>query len=791
MNVFSTRPVFRFLLPYAAGIAAGYRLGLGPGFPAAVTAAAAAGFSAGIILKRNRTFLFLPFILFCFGIINSWYVSSYTPADSVRHLMPFKYPYLLRAYVTDAPLSCPENRTCRLKLRLMNTEKGGIRRTCSGDIFLYSRNPLPEVIPGDTVEFRGMVSMPGPPRNPGDTDLREIFRQRGIAGSVFLRNQPVTVTEKRVLPSLLFRVRRRFHRAIHNTFSRDAAPLVSSLILGERNGITKEGWRAFRESGTVHLLAISGLHVALLVGTVSLFLLLLGIPIRTRTVILIGLTGVYILLSGNKIPVIRTGIMFIIHFSGILLKKKPDIYNTLGISAFLILLVKPLQIFSPGFLLSYTAVLSLFLLTPLLKQMFEREKPEIERLVPDRFPLLSRIREKAADSFFFSAAAWLGTFPIVLHYFGIFTPYSILANLIAVPLVAFVLINGFTALILSLIFTPLAAPFAWTGSAGTLALRAATNIFSSLPYSAVYMNTDFPVLLFYGILCTMLVLKHTRSPSKQHLRIIGLASVHILMLYTLVQASLSDHRGIHIIDVGHGNAALISNGRHVILSDTGGPSQARTVTQVLKKLGIHRIDLLILSHFDLDHCGGLPALAADIDIEHILCYSPSVCNRDIFNNIMDLADKQGITVIRAENVRKLSVGELSLEILSSPLPPVFPANDRSLVTRVVLDSVSLLLPGDIEQRGITHLLNTCDPGSDIMLLPHHGHPEPGLRRLIREVSPRLVLVSQKETKTGYSEAVFRFCESLNIPHYSTGISGYIRIVPGPPLSIETFFPEKQ
>lgn len=272
-------------------------------------------------------------------------------------------------------------------------------------------------------------------------------------------------------------------KLIDTNIARPNSDLLAGILLGDRHRIPEHLNKRFKKTGTIHILAISGLHIGLVASVLFLVFSALGIPKNINSVIIILFLIIYCFFTGSRVPVVRATIMFSLFLLSFLLKKENQIYNTLSIAALIILIWNPNQIYNVGFQLSFAAVFSIIYLTPRFEKFFKR---------PSYFGRL----------FFVSLSAWLGVAPLIAFYFKIFSPIAILANLIIIPLLFLNIASGITFISFGLMHPFLASFFAPSCWFFSQLLIISTTLFYRVPYGffEVPRPAKFLVLFYYGCL---------------------------------------------------------------------------------------------------------------------------------------------------------------------------------------------------------------------------------------------------------------------------------------------------
>ncbi len=348
---------------------------------------------------------------------------------------------------------------------------------------------LPRPRYGDIVMVRGRLDLPAPVRNPGGFDYAAYLARRGIyatltahryddwrnlsepvppvdlaqAGlnSPAIPNSPAppqsSVLDSNPLVRFAFAARHAVLRHGRRAHDRERAAVLNGILLGDRGDLPGRLNEDFERTGTSHILATAGLHVAVVVG-----LLLAGLRafrIMRRPALLLSFLAliVYALMAGGRPSVVRAVIMSSVISFGILLEREPDLPNTLALAALLLLLYSPQNLFEPGFQLSFATVTSLVLLMPLAVHLV----PQIGRRIPDTVAGAAWLRavvETVAACFFLAVASFIGSAPLVAYYFNDVSLVSVIANTFVVPFIALVIALGFGAAFASLVFAPLALP---------------------------------------------------------------------------------------------------------------------------------------------------------------------------------------------------------------------------------------------------------------------------------------------------------------------------------------------
>jgi len=606
----------------------------------------------------------------------------------------------------------------------------------------FFRRDIP-LIGGERVAVRGAAHRPRPATNPGQFDHAAFLRRQGIDAVMVLEDLEVLRG-----PPPWSRARAWFRSLFDRGARPEVGAFLSAIVLGRREAVPDDLVTSLQRSGTAHLLAISGQNLVIVMFSLWVLLTLAGIHGRPQTLALLVFLGLYTLLTGLQVSVVRSFLMMAVFFGADLAWRKRDAFSALSAAALGICLVDPSQVADVGFQLSFLAVLGLATLAPVFHAFMGAGGW-----------LWNRLRLGLGVS----VAAWLATAPVVLEDFNLLTPGIVLANLLFVPLLSAEFVLGLAHLALA----PLGAGVVSGTAAGIVydMIRAASSGITAIPFAYAYAPPSGPWLLaayYAGLAGWAAWCRLTRE------RWWKTASV-VLVAMPLGLKGLR-HRPpegvlLTVLDVGRGSCACLEwpDGRTLMVDcgsldarDAGSSIAAR----YLWSRGVTRLDTLVLTHPDADHTNGARSL---LDLMRV--------RRVVVTKAFDgWSWPAGVEVIRVERrAEPFRLGDV--EILGPPLwekfGPGVPANDTSIVLR----AGGVLLPGDIEDRGVEEILTLPDLRARILVMPHHGKYFKRHEELVRRVDPERVIVSAP--RGHYSP---RVVESLAVPAHVTGREGAIQVV---------------
>jgi competence protein ComEC len=600
---------------------------------------------------------------------------------------------------------------------------------------------LGSALPGERIRAHVRLAAPGGRRNPGAADTAQRARRAGIGATGTLVHPAlwVRIPEREGLRPLagVHALRRRASERLAGFGP--GGDLLRALALGEQGALaaaTREAWAAL---GISHILSVSGLHLALVAalafGAARRVLARSAWLAATRDVrelalaLALAAAAGYAALAGGGVPVRRALVLLAALAAAAAARRPKGSASALAAAAIAILAVEPEALFDPGAQLSFAG-------SAALASRLARVGPA----APGAW------RSALRDGLRASATALLATAPIAALHFGRSAPFALVANAVAVPWTGAVLLPGaLAAALAALLPAHPALDLALAALAGiaALSLRACGAAAACLPV----LPPGAPPAAPWLALAALLAAAGLRARGTAARVALALALGIVLALAPPARVAPDPPRVV-FLDVGQGDAALVQSARAAVLVDAGGsaggydPGLAQ-VGPALRALGVRRLDLLVVSHGDLDHRGGVPAVLARFDVGEL--WLPLGSARDPgFDALRDAARAAGVPV-RERGAGSPAWSRDGLRV--TPLWPAAPSgaasrNDRSLVVRVEAAGRRVLLPGDLERDGEAALLASgADLRADVLKLPHHGSRTSSTPELLAAVGAGIAVAS--------------------------------------------------
>jgi competence protein ComEC len=616
-------------------------------------------------------------------------------------------------------------------------------------------------------------------KTPGVFDYKGFLAARNIFITGWVLGDQVTILGDQKKQDLLQRVhflffvpeqvRQQVSRFLRDTLPPSVAGTYQALLIGTRAGVPREIQEQFKATGTMHLLAISGLHMgllALMVGAImsqilkrsEQLLLRTHVPTLTLLASLPVLLG-YSFIAGMNTPVFRALIMTSLLYIAFIMRRQHSLLHLLAAAVLIILVQQPLALFTASFQLSFSAVASLILFLPHIFSSSPRAHEKQERSGALRW-LLRLWQGFVWPAFLISLVATLGTLPFLLFHFHRFSLIGPVMNLLIDPLLCFWALPWGLLALPCLSFSPeLASLFVQIGSLGIQASHWWVGLGSSLPWASIWTITPSTAeLIFYGTL--LLLWQLTLNMKKLRLAAQGLvllgAGLLVLhftwgLFFPRIFPQTSEQSRVSYLDVGQGTSTFLhmTDGSRVLI-DGGGNRQSRlnigeqVIAPYLWKQRVWRLDQAVITHPHRDHFNGMDFILARFRPKQLFINGdPRIEGK--YQEILDQAARQGIEIVLPETGHKMMKQEnAALTLLSGAVKAGGrgSVNDASLVLRYQHGQRVFLFPGDISRKKERILLEKkVDVRADVLLAPHHGSSSSSSADFLDAVDPVLIVVS--------------------------------------------------
>jgi competence protein ComEC len=805
--------MFWVALAWVAGLACGLLCPL-PAWP--LVAGAGVGLLMGVLrLVRSRriqhTLEPAGRCLLLALVLLAWHAGSQVArqdalAANQRAALPAELPATIEGRVAEEPTFQPDGWQIVLRdvvatpqdlrlapIRLRQSLSLTLRDTAAAP---FTRNPHALPLPGRPLRAFGVLQPLLPPRTPTTFDHLQYWRSRQLQTRLTVaRAQDVELgpASHGLWPDFLG-LMRDTRLAIGELFERELphpqANLARALVLGEVERLGLADRDAFRATGLSHLMAVSGFNTALVLLVFLGFARIAGAPPRLAMGIGMLAIAVFTALTGFEPPVLRAALMSFFVLAAFVLGRPGSTLAGLATATFVSLVIEPRNLLRIDWQLSYCCVLSLLLFTPPMLALLTRPlniEAEHESAPPT---LWRRLRYQwlwlplAA-----TLAVQLGMLPLQIYYFHQINLLFALANLVGIFLGSIAMVLLTIMIVLGwLPWLPIA--IAWLAS---IAMELMIQFIRALEQAqwAQIALAGMPLvimLLFYLIVLSGRWLRAPEAdeapnpPAQRRSLLFRLAALGVLLAWLpLVAGAPVGDLEVYFLDVGQGDAIVVRapNGR-VMLVD-GGRNMPRdagryTVGPFLDALGIRRLDVVVATHADADHVGGLPWLLTHYDVGCVL-HGPDLSTSQVFAAMRAVESARHIPVYQVQWGAALQgFGPLAVRCLG----PVAGAdnNNASIVLLLSYLQSQILLTGDLEAAGEQAILQAgLASDVEVLKLGHHGSKSSSSAAFLTATRPELAIISVgAKNRYGHpAPDVLHRLDHLQIPAFRTDQSGTLRL----------------
>lgn len=601
---------------------------------------------------------------------------------------------------------------------------------------------------GDKLLVDGKISIPNRNTNPNLFNYRNYLISKGIASSLEIKKVFKTSQSRSILLNLKNKFYNYIHRIFENNLSKDSSDFIISVILGE-NLIENDD---IKDLGLAHILAVSGLHMDLLLGFILFIFARLNFNYKYGYGFALVLCLFYGYLIGFPFSVVRVLIINFIGFLAFLTRMPEDKIKSLIIAAILILFINPFAILNAGFVLSFVATSSVYLIYPKIKSRLSTN-------------LISQ-------SIAFTTSIQVGLFPFTIFYYGNINLLTILANFLVVPIFTISMYLAFGIVIFYPLLKILLLPIFKILDYFLITILNIVSLLSRIKiFNFSFAHPSILVCIYFFIL--ILIIFYIKRSNKKLLRFFYTSNLLVVFL-SLSHSYLNPEVSFSMIDIGQGDAFLLNDGGDYYLFDVGGPiydnydSGEAILIPYLKSLGVKDIKAVFLTHEDSDHSGNIEILNNNFNIENILTSAQNTGSIISYNPI----------TIKKDDRYKLKNGSVTCVFEGTAAEE----NAESVGYLIEIKGIKILTLGDLPKEYEDKL----DIKSDILKVSHHGSKTSTSREFVERVNPKVALISAGRNNR-YGHPTKEVLENLDgVKIYNTQTDGLVKIKFEDEIKIEKY-----
>ena len=590
---------------------------------------------------------------------------------------------------------------------------------------------------GDLIYLEGKLEIPKIATNYKGFDYRQYLKTKKIQGIVIADN--VKILKAKYKNNLIYQMQKKIKAIIKEKLPSETGDLLLAILLGDKKDLSEQIQINFKNSNLSHMLAVSGAHVSYIIIGLTYITQNSIMGKRKARVFCIFFLIIFMAITNFTPSVTRACIMAILTLVSEILYKKADIYTNISISALIILLYNPYSLLDLGFKLSFGGTIGIVIFMRFIKK--KQEEPK----------LLNYIKQMALVSI----CANIIIIPIIMNNFNTVSLTFLVSNILASPILAIIVIVGFSIIIISIISHSLSNILVfWLNPILNLLIKI-SSFCSKLPFAKILVVTPyiFNIIFYYTIILYLVNYNELKQFIKKETVI--LLSI-ILILSNFIFYILPQDLKIYFIDVGQGDSTLIvTPSKKTILIDGGGSESfdvgEKVLLPYLLDRRIRKIDYIMISHFDTDHCKGIFTVIENLKVKNIII-SKQAEKSENYKKFKEIVANKKINIILVKAGDKIKIDKYIYFKILFPTEKLImqnPLNNNSIVSQLNYKSFKMLFTGDIEEIAEKEILNLQKDKlkSTILKVAHHGSNTSSTQEFINSVKPELALIGVGKNNT--------------------------------------------
>ena len=697
----------------------------------------------------------------------------------------------------------------QLEVRVTELRVGQFFRRSDGRVLIMIEGQCTDLLPGDAIEAYGNLCRFDAPSNPGQRDLRPLYRHRNlqarfkVADPRQIIRTPGTLSWRKAIHRWIASFAARGRDELLQHTSNAAGPLAVAMVLGQRDYIDHATSDLLLVTGTAHLLSVSGMHLAILVVLANFLATLARLPLRSRIICILLFCLFYTSLTGGRPPVIRAAVLVGVFLLSVWLRRMNQPINTLSVAALILIFMNPGNVLSVGTHLSFLAVLTLIICSrrvapETVSHEGDAEQKRLNDLIDTGRNRLrvsaEQLMGKIYRVFWLSGCVTTVCMPLVWYHFHVVSPISVVVNLLLAPCLLVALVSGLLVIVTGLFHDSLAIIPGWICSRTLEWMQGVMSIAADIPLGHFWLPAPpgYWVIIFYVVLVATFFVRWKENWHRR-IRHVWIA-IWVPLAYLLAIHGKTVPEGTleaTFLDVGHGTCVVLRMpSNEVWMYDCGRLGNesysSAGIDRALWSMGITRLEGIILSHADADHFNALPGILKRFQVLCVIT-PPGMLSepesgllpiqRSIRHYGIDVREvhhpggRHGIASLESSGL----TFPASVEVLH-PLLNRVPGSDNanSLVLHLRWGGRSMILPGDLEPPGTAMVVNLPRPkAGGILMAPHHGSLRMDAASVLEWARPQKTIVSggARASKPEVQEMLSMHGSDVHV----TAIAGAIRV----------------
>ena len=625
-------------------------------------------------------------------------------------------------------------------------------------IYVFSKKKF---MIGDAVNCNFEIRAPSGQRNYGGFDYAFTLKTKGIDGNIKI-NKVFEVQHSKsfyyAYCNKIVDLRIEINNFFNKNLKKDLASIIIGILIGDKSGMDGRVIEDFQNANLSHLIAVSGAHFIYVVGFLEYICKFFKNKRKSQVFLIIGILF-FMRLTQYTPSVVRAGIMTIMTILSSVFKRKSDIYINLAISLLVLIIKNPYSIFDIGAILSFSGVLGIAYFQDKFKLIYQNYEGRFLWLL---------------DSISITIAANIFIIPIMVYYYNTISFTFIIANLVVAPLLGVLIILGFITFIFKFKFLIVLLSFILK------LFFFLVKFMGKLPFSTVLVcYGSFIFVIAYYFIVYFLIKR------KMLLAILTIVVMIIANFNFLPKNKLY----INFVDVGQGDCMLIRyNGMNFLIDSGGGISAddydvgKNTLLPYLIDRKVYKIDYIIVSHFDADHCRAFLHVMKYIKVKNAII-AKQFKNSRMYSEFLEIANKKKINIIYVKENDHFKFKDFRIDIYNPNDKAIMEnvMNNNAILNMLRFGRINILCTGDLEKIAedaiITRYSNSNVLKADILKVGHHGSITSTSDDFLKLIMPRIALIGcGKNNKFGHpNQFILNKLSVIGCKIYRTDLNGEISI----------------
>lgn len=592
-----------------------------------------------------------------------------------------------------------------------------------------------DYINGDYICMSGTVSVPDSVANPGTFDQYIYLRNKGYY--LCISNGTIESGNHRPysIEGFLYGIKNRCTKIIDNSFDSESAGIVKAMLVADKSTLDKNIKKLYSENGIAHIMAISGVHVAIIGMTLYGFLRKLRIGRLISGTFSIAIIILYGIMTGMSSSTERAVIMLILSIAAEYFGRKTDAPTSMGFAMIIMVLGNPYVILDAGFQLSFAAITGVTVVAPQLRKLlrmfkcFIKEADEKKKQKHKKIISLRKMIIKLIDALVVGIASFITTTPVIIYYYYQFPPYSILINLIVIPLVSLIVGGSILVVLTGLFFTGAAVVMTYPVRLILFGYKYLCIFASGLPGASVlvgHISIGMVFVYYLSVVLIFAILRMIRIGKTEREGPILYLMLATVLFLTVVYEVYSYDKSLKVVymDVGQGDGVLLrTSGHGGILIDGGSSSNKRVgeyvMVPVLKYYGVSEVEYAFVSHGDVDHVSGLEYLLNEEQsgVHVVNLVLPEYGDQDALQELKSEATANNVNIIYMKPGDNITYNHQHAETINIEcLYPDEEAGQGVLDTNNLSMILKTTITWDVREADIENLNKSSDSDASLSLL---------------------------------------------------------------------------